>query len=334
MVVASAYSIRLILKCLLTAGLLLAVAAKAMAWTGYPGAYPGNPYGPVARYRPPVMPGYPAAVVYGYPVYPGYAVRRGATAGRPASAPAVPARAVAGSRTAIPGKLPAALADADLSSDQRKRLFIEALLPVVVKENERLLGVRRELVELQSGLARGRTPGAARRAWLRELAADYRIDADADTGALIEDLLRRVDAIPAGLAIAQAANESAWGHSRFAREGNNLFGIWTYDEDKGIRPQRRAPGKSHFVRSYDSIRESVRNYMHNLNSHPAYQPLRERRAVLRERNQPLSALQLAAGLAAYSEQGDDYIVLIQSMIRANKLEHIAKLQLADATAQD
>ena len=78
-----------------------------------------------------------------------------------------------------------------------------------------------------------------------------------DPGAIIEALLQRVDVIPAGLALAQAANESAWGKSRFAREGNNLFGTWTYDTDNGIKPERRAAGKTHLVRNYDSLEASA-----------------------------------------------------------------------------
>jgi Bax protein len=299
----------------------LSMAQDAHAWTGYPG-YPGYPYAPATAWGPPVMPVRPYPVAYHR--YPGYA--------RPAIAtarPNPPGRSVA---TAVPVSyskattqvgLPAALADNGLSSDQRKRLFIELLLPLVSRENERLLDVRQELAGLQSERASGRALSESQLGWLREMADKYRIDADAGTSAILERLLVRVDAIPIGLAIAQAANESAWGRSRFAQEGNNLFGIRTYDTDQGIEPQARAPGKTHLVRSYDSIEASVRGYMHMLNSHPAYRSLRAIRSAQRERKQPLSALQLADGLGAYSEQGDDYIALIKTMIRSNQLEQFA-----------
>jgi len=223
-----------------------------------------------------------------------------------------------------------AAATVDLSIDPHKQRFFDKLLPLVTRENERLLGVRRELTDLQTARARSKRLNQTQQKWLRELANDYRIEDSDDPGALIESLLQRVDVIPAGLALAQAANESAWGKSRFAKEGNNLFGTWTYDEDKGIKPQRRPAGKTHLVRNYDSLEASVRDYMHNLNSHPAYQPLRKRRAAQRAERQPLSAMHLAGGLTAYSEKGDEYVELIQSMIRSNHLEHVAQLQLADA----
>jgi Bax protein len=229
-----------------------------------------------------------------------------------------------------PGKTKTVPAPANLSTDSHKQRFFEKLLPLVTRENERLLGVRGELAELQTAHARGTQLQEARLKWLRKLADDYRVEDVDATDTLINALLQRVDVIPAGLALAQAANESAWGKSRFAKEGNNLFGTWTYDADKGIKPERRAAGKRHLVRHYDSLEASVRDYMHNLNSHPAYQPLRERRAALRAEQQPLSAMHLAGGLTAYAENGDEYVELIQSMIRSNKLEHVIQLQLADA----
>lgn len=338
-------AIRLIAHTLLSTATLFAAPVEVLAGPGYTGAYPGYPYGRPALYRPNAMPAQPRPVVYGYPAYRGYPAyaypgnpamrparpQAAAPALRPASQPvAAKTSPATGSDVPAQGELPAALADADLSTDQRKRMFIDALLPVVARENERLLGLRQQLADLQTAHTRGKALSAARQAWLRGLADDYRIDADADPDVMLEKLLRRVDVIPAGLAIAQAANESAWGSSRFARQGNNLFGIWTYDADQGMKPLRRAAGKTHLVRSYDSIEDSVRDYIHNLNSHPAYQPLRERRTTQRKQEQPLSALQLAEGLAAYSEQGEVYIELIQSMIRANQLEQVAQLQLADA----
>jgi len=309
--------------------LLLSASADALSWAGQPGPYPAYTYNPGGPGRPhPVTwyyPAYPA-----YPQYPAYAPHR-RTAPRPVQRPAARAPAPSAKHSPTVRHKPAAApATADLSGDAHKQRFFDKLLPLVNRENERLLGVRRELADLQTGRARGRQLQAARLAWLRELADDYRVEDVDETDGLIEALLERIDAIPAGLALAQAANESAWGTSRFAREGNNLFGTWTYDADKGIKPQRRAAGKTHLVRNYDSLEASVRDYIHNLNSHPAYQPLRERRAAQRAGRQPLSALHLAAGLTAYAENGDEYVELIQSMIRSNQLEHVAPLQVADA----
>jgi len=315
---------------------VLSISTDALAWADQPGAYPAYGYNPAGSYRPPARHARPRPIAWHYPTYsaypqyPVYAPHRQA-----AAHPAVHAPAPAAKRSPTVQRKPVpAPATADLSAETRKQDFFDKLLPLVTRENERLLGLRRELTDLQTARARGRRLQAAQLKWLRKLADEYRVAHVDETGDLIEALLERVDVIPAGLALAQAANESAWGKSRFAREGNNLFGTWTYDADKGIKPQRRAPGKTHLVRRYDSLELSVRDYMHNLNSHPAYQPLRERRVAQRASRQALSALHLAAGLTAYAENGDEYVELIQSMIHSNKLEHVAPLQVADAGQLD
>ena len=98
---------------------------------------------------------------------------------------------------------------------------------------------------------------------------------------LLPRLYRRIDVVPVGLVLAQAANESGWGTSRFSLEVNNLFGEWTYKARHGVLPQQRADGARHFVRSFGNLRASVRSYMHNINSGQAYAPLRELRARMR-----------------------------------------------------
>jgi len=135
-------------------------------------------------------------------------------------------------------------------------------------------------------------------------------------------LLRRVDTIPPALVLAQAANESAWGSSRFARMGNNLFGMWSFKPGSGIVPEDRPDGAIYEVRRFSSLYESIRSYMNNLNRHGAYRKLREIREGLRKANQPVTGIALAQGLAKYSQRGDDYIREIQAMIRQNKLSRI------------
>ena len=130
--------------------------------------------------------------------------------------------------------------------------------------------------------------------------------------------MRKIDIIPASLALAQAANESAWGESRFAQEANNLFGIWTYDRAKGLKPKNRENGKTHLVRIFDDIGASVRYYMYNLNSHPAYRELRQIRQQLRASGRAINGYALAAGLEKYSSQGTTYIELIRDLIEQNE----------------
>lgn len=224
-------------------------------------------------------------------------------------------------REAVPEEVPVSTQTVDDGAEERRlgdhqAAFLDDLQPLVERENARLLELREELSRLIAALDGGEVlPDAARRR-LQEMARQYRVDGDplSDTEARWE-LLNRVDAVPASLALAQAANESAWGQSRFAREGNNLFGIWTYDESKGIVPRNRAPGKKHLVRRFDSIEASVRYYLFTLNSHPAYAQLRTIRATLRAQGRPLDGHALADGLTKYSAKGDDYVRLIQAMIR-------------------
>jgi Bax protein len=121
------------------------------------------------------------------------------------------------------------------------------------------------------------------------------------------------------LALAQAANESAWGKSRFAREAQNLFGVWTYDESKGIVPKKRAKGARHLVRKYESMEESIAHYITLLNSHPAYEPLRVIRLEQRTQGNYPDGYAMARGLIKYSAKGEQYVAIIRSMINKNKL---------------
>ena len=124
--------------------------------------------------------------------------------------------------------------------------------------------------------------------------------------------------MPEWLALMQAANESAWGTSRFAREGNNFFGQWCFRKGCGIVPSRRAKGATHEVAAFKSPAESVRAYMHNLNTGKAYRYLRKIRTGLRRQGKPLTAEVLAAGLDHYSERGHAYVEDLRRMIRVNR----------------
>ena len=204
----------------------------------------------------------------------------------------------------------------------RQQAFLDTLLPIVLRENARLRRLRAEVGDMldmqrQGGLSEGDSLR------LRQLARRYRVEGKIlEDAAVGRELLKRIDSIPAELALAQAANESAWGTSRFAREGNNLFGIWTYDKDKGIVPKRRAEGATHLVRRFDSFDQSVRYYLHTLNSHPAYQDLRETRAAMRARGEQPSGVVLAGGLTRYSAKGELYVKLIRDLINRYRLASV------------
>jgi Bax protein len=201
----------------------------------------------------------------------------------------------------------------------RKQAFINELLPYIEQENRRLRVMRNNVEQIFARLDARVALDKYETQQISRLADKYRLNGDPlqDKNARTE-LLRKIDIIPASMALAQAANESAWGESRFAREANNLFGIWTYDEEKGLKPLDREEGKTHLVRIFDDFGESVSYYMHTLNSHPAYAELRDIRQQLRERNQVIDGHKLAAGLEQYSARGQQYIDLIQSLIRQNE----------------
>ena len=216
--------------------------------------------------------------------------------------------------------LPSDLADvADVKL--RKTLFFRALLPIVLAENAMLEEVRNHIIKL---LGKGvQQLSSAERRWLESVADQYKVDGDIASENVQRLLLRRVDVVPPSLVLAQAANESAWGTSRFALNGNNLFGQWTY-KLKGIVPMDRAEGANHSVRVFSSLDDSVRAYIHNINTNLAYTELREMRQQMRSNGERLSGHQLAEGLQAYSARGDAYVDEIQSMIRSNQLPSLLK----------
>ena len=201
----------------------------------------------------------------------------------------------------------------------KKQAFIDALLPHIKKENSRLRQLRVRIREVNRALDDGYAISKKAERWLQQLKKQYRVQGDPLTSkAAREELLKKIDIIPPSLTLAQAANESAWGRSRFASEANNLFGIWTYDESQGLKPRNREAEKSHLVRKFKTQGESVKFYMHMLNSHPAYKKLRTIRHAARLNRQIPDGLAMANGLEKYSAKGKDYIQLIQELIRQNQ----------------
>lgn len=205
----------------------------------------------------------------------------------------------------------------------RKRAFLELMLPLVLHANARLLEDRARLLRLQARQTRGDELARHELRWLQRLAGRYRAGS-----AKPAVLLRHVDAVPPSLALAQAAVESGWGTSRFARRANALFGQWTWEEDGGgVVPRARAAGARHRVRAFDSLAESVAAYMRNLNSHPAYAGFRERRAALRAAGEPLGGVALARTMARYSQRGEAYVGELIALIRANGLARLDHARL-------
>ncbi|EGN75823.1 uncharacterized FlgJ-like protein [Idiomarina sp. A28L] len=198
----------------------------------------------------------------------------------------------------------------------RKIEFFSYLLPAINEQNAHILKKREQVTRLQKKHELGEPLNAREQRWLDNLATHYRVEARTEADKF-EILLRRVDVIPDTLVLIQAANESGWGTSRFALDARNFFGQWCWTEGCGLVPASRGEGQNHEVREFNSATESVRSYIRNLNTHDAYQDLRQIRAELRRANAPITAQPLTQGLMAYSERGEDYIVELNQMIRVN-----------------
>ena len=205
-----------------------------------------------------------------------------------------------------------------MTGDAQKQSFINLVLPLILAANDELLQ-RREAVRA--------AVQAHDRDKLDQWAVLYRIEAEKldDTG-LAERLLRRVDTIPVALALAQAAVESGWGTSRFARQGNALFGQWAWTESAGIRPLAASNDRA-VVRSFGSLLESVRAYMHNLNTHQNYKRFRDARYHLKPQTEAVKARRLAAYLDSYAEIGQAYVEKLLVIISSNNFDHYAEAKL-------
>lgn len=214
----------------------------------------------------------------------------------------------------------------------RKDAFIQLLLPLIERKNAALLEVRQNLKGFQQSLATNGKLDRADKVVLKRLANRYGVDTkDVNHTAVVAELLVRVDTLPASMVLAQAAAESGWGTSRFAREGMNLFGQWCYTKGCGLVPKRRSTGARHEVQTFDSLEQTINAYYHNINSHRAYEQVRQVRAELRAEQQPLSGRQLVTGLKRYSSRGQKYIDELVALIEYNQLDKFeANTDLTDA----
>lgn len=198
----------------------------------------------------------------------------------------------------------------------RKEAFFKFMAPLIQQANAEILDKRQRLKALIAADSIAKND----QAWLKNQADTYGVDRfDPNNPVDLKSLLTRMDAIPTALALAQGANESAWGTSRFARKAHNYFGQWCFSKGCGLVPKQRNDGASHEVRSFDHPYESAVSYLHNLNTHRTYKKLREIRAKTRQKGQSPTGLEMAEGLVNYSARKHEYVKELQSMIRYNKL---------------
>lgn len=201
---------------------------------------------------------------------------------------------------------------------QKKTAFFNYIFPLVEEQNQLIRVQRSRLLDLAETTVE--SLNNADQNFIEELSRYYKVDIEQPNKIVINKLLLRVDEVPASLALAQAAMESAWGTSRFAVQANNLFGQWCYQEGCGLVPLRRNPGSKHEVAKFDSVSDAIRSYLRNINTHRAYSDLREHRSSLLSQGNLVSGHLLAENLIEYSELREAYVHEIQAVIRINKLD--------------
>tara|TARA_Y100000590_G_scaffold271551_1_gene304866 strand:- start:1080 stop:2237 length:1158 start_codon:yes stop_codon:yes gene_type:complete len=207
------------------------------------------------------------------------------------------------------GKLPYELKEIQ-NVKKRKELFIQIVLPLILEENNKILLDRKKLFAILNKNNNSKSDNE----WLNKKFKQYGISKRD-----IPTLKRRMDIIPPSMAIAQAAKETGWGTSRFALEGNALFGQWTYS-DKGIKPAAAEAGTTHKVMMFNVLKSSVRAYSRNLNTHKSYRMMRYLRAIQRDNEGKLNSLELVDHLDNYAETGKEYTEVLKKIIKQNFLK--------------
>jgi len=209
------------------------------------------------------------------------------------------------------------------STKKRKNLFIQIILPLIIEENDRIKFNRKKLFSI---LNKNHNSNDEKK-WLNEKFKQY--------GVLNKDLSTlkvRMDTVPASLAIAQAAKETGWGTSRFALEGNALFGQWTWSGE-GIKPADADSNATHKIMKFKILKSSIRAYQRNLNTHSGYKEFRMARAALRDNRRNLDGLILATYLNRYAETGAEYVRVIKQIIKQNNLTDFDNVKLLPSSIQ-
>ena len=202
----------------------------------------------------------------------------------------------------------------------KKDTFIKIVLPLIVAENEKILDDRFKLKKITSK----KMTTDQEKQWLRQKFLEYKVKKGS-----VEELRNRMDIIPTSIALAQAAKESGWGTSRFALEGNAIFGQWTWN-GRGIEPLLKDKSKNHKILRFPILRASVKAYKNNLNTHKSYSKFREKRKKLREANKKVDGLELIKTLSNYAETGSEYTKILAQIIVQNRLMDFEPVRLSNS----
>ncbi len=195
------------------------------------------------------------------------------------------------------------------NTQTKKDTFIKIVMPLILDENDKILEDRKKLFKILG--KQSNTMGE--KVWLKRRFKDYEIEKED-----IAELKLRMDIVPTSIAIAQAAKESGWGTSRFALEGNAMYGQWTYG-DEGIEPSQKDNSKDHKILKFPMLQSSVKAYMKNLNTHRGYKEFRSERAELRKKNKNISGVNLVGYLYNYAQTGTEYVKTLKKIIEQNNL---------------
>ena len=196
------------------------------------------------------------------------------------------------------------------NTNKRKEFFIQIVLPLILKENNNIKLDRKRLFSI---INKSNNTDLEKK-WLDKKYKQYGIPSKD-----LSTLKIRMDEVPVSLALAQAAKETGWGTSRFAQEGNALFGQWTWSGE-GLKPKDADKNEGHKVMKFNVLQASVRAYQRNLNTHSSYKEFRKERAKLRDKGLPLNSIILSKFLDEYAETGNQYVEVLQKIIKQNNLE--------------
>ena len=209
------------------------------------------------------------------------------------------------------------------NTKKRKEFFIQIILPLILKENNNIRLDRKRLFSIINK----NNNSKLERKWLDKKFKQYGIPSKD-----LSILKIRMDEIPVSLAIAQAAKETGWGTSRFAQEGNALFGQWTWSGE-GLKPKESDKNEGHKVMKFNVLQASVRAYQRNLNTHSSYRDFRYERAKLRDQDKILDSLILSKFLDEYAETGSQYVDVLQKIIKQNNLKDFDDAKLLPSSIQ-
>tara|TARA_B100001063_G_scaffold85704_1_gene79745 strand:- start:489 stop:1559 length:1071 start_codon:yes stop_codon:yes gene_type:complete len=209
------------------------------------------------------------------------------------------------------------------SSTKRKEFFIQIILPLILKENNNIKLDRKRLFSIINK----NNNSSLEKKWLLKKYKQYGIPSKD-----LSVLKIRMDEIPVSLALAQAAKETGWGTSRFAQEGNALFGQWTWSGE-GLKPKDSDKNQGHKVMKFNVLQASVRAYQRNLNTHSSYKAFREARAKLRDQGMDLDSLILVNFLNEYAETGEKYVEVLQKIIKQNSLKDFDDAKLLPSSIE-